>query len=115
MITLPITGKSKKEEWKTILAIAKNNGYPIHTINNLRKKLKTKKQKHQQYPIIDQHNNKWVTFTYFSPVIRRKNAVRLTIKKPHYVKFYFIYFVLHRCVTISAMTPDPTSHTDFIL
>ena len=37
MITLPITGKSKKEEWKTILAIAKNNGYPIHIINNLRK------------------------------------------------------------------------------
>jgi len=37
MITLPITEKSKKEEWKTILAIAKNNGYPIHIINNLRK------------------------------------------------------------------------------
>jgi len=37
MITLPITEKSKKEEWKTILAIAKNNGYPIH-INNLTKK-----------------------------------------------------------------------------
>jgi len=30
----------------------------------------TKKQKHQQYPIIDQHNKKWVTFTYFSPTIR---------------------------------------------
>ena len=38
MITLPITEKSKKEEWKTILAIARNNGYPINIINNLRKK-----------------------------------------------------------------------------
>ena len=37
MITLPIREKSKKEEWKTILDIAKNNGYPIHIINNLRK------------------------------------------------------------------------------
>jgi len=37
MITLPITEKSKKEEWKTILATAKNNGYPIRIINNLRK------------------------------------------------------------------------------
>ena len=26
MITLPITEKSKQEEWKTILTIAKNNG-----------------------------------------------------------------------------------------
>jgi len=60
MITLPIKEKSKKEEWKTILAIAKNNGYPIHIINNLRKKLTTKKQKHQQYPVIEQHNKKWV-------------------------------------------------------
>jgi len=37
MKTLPITKKIKKEEWKTILAIARNNEYPIHIINNLRK------------------------------------------------------------------------------
>jgi hypothetical protein len=48
IITLPITEKSKKEKWKTILAIARNNGYPIRIINYLRKKLSTKKQKHQQ-------------------------------------------------------------------
>ena len=70
MITLPITEKSRKE-WKTILAIAKNNGYPIHVINNLKEKMTTKKQKHQQHPTINQHNKKWVTFTYFSPIIRR--------------------------------------------
>jgi len=46
MIKLPTTKNLKKEEWKT-----KNNGYPTHIINNLRKKLTTKKQKHQQYTI----------------------------------------------------------------
>jgi len=50
MITLPITKKSKKEEWKTILATARNNGYPIHIINILRKKLTTKKQKTNNIP-----------------------------------------------------------------
>jgi len=43
MITLPITEKSRKE-WKTKLAIAKNNGYPIHVVNNLKGKKTTKKQ-----------------------------------------------------------------------
>jgi hypothetical protein len=32
MITLPITEKSKQEEWKTILTIAKNNGYSINLL-----------------------------------------------------------------------------------
>ena len=76
MITLPITEKSRKGEWKTILALAKNNGYPIHVINNLKEKLTTKKQKHQrhqQHPIINQHKKKWVTFTYFSPIIKCNN------------------------------------------
>jgi len=70
MITLPITEKSKQEEWKAILTIAKNNGYPVNTINYLKTKLISKKQKHQQYPMTISHNKKWVTFTYFSPVIR---------------------------------------------
>jgi len=37
---------------------------------NLKKKMTTKKQKHQRHPKINQHNKKWVTFTYFSPIIR---------------------------------------------
>ena len=59
-------------EWQTILAIAKNNGYPIKTIDNLGKKLLARKQKQQQ----DQHQEttelrkKWVTFTHYSPLIR---------------------------------------------
>jgi len=71
MITLPITEKSKQEESKTILTIAKNNGYSISTINNLKTKLIAKKQKHQQNPTTIPHKKKWVNFTYFSPIISR--------------------------------------------
>ena len=70
MITLPITEKSKQEEWKTIFTVAKSNGYPVNTINNLKTKLIANKRKHQQYPMTIPHNKKWVTFTYFSPIIR---------------------------------------------
>ena len=71
MITLPITKKSKQEEWKTILTIAKSNGYPVNTINDLKTKLIAKKQKHQKYPLTIPHNKTWEIFTYFSPIIRR--------------------------------------------
>jgi len=71
MITLPITEKSKQEEWKTILTIAKSNGYPVNTINNLKTKLIAKKRKHQQYPMTIPHNKTWVTSTCLSPIIRR--------------------------------------------
>jgi len=43
MLTLPIA-----EEWKTIITMAKNNGYPVGIINDLRTKLTSKK--HQQHP-----------------------------------------------------------------
>ena len=45
MITLPVTEKSKKDEWKPILTIAENNGYSIHTIRNLKTKIIVRKQK----------------------------------------------------------------------
>jgi hypothetical protein len=38
LIILPVTEKSKQEEWKTILAIAKDNGNPIDMIRNLKTK-----------------------------------------------------------------------------
>jgi len=47
--------------------IAKNNRYPINTINDLRTKLIAKKR--QQYPSTIPHNKKCVTFTYFSPMV----------------------------------------------
>ena len=69
MITFPITEKSKQEEWNTILNTAKNNGYPVNTIIDLRTKLIAKKC--PQCPSTIPHNKKWVTFTYFSPMVRR--------------------------------------------
>ena len=70
MITLTITEKSKQEEWKTILTIAKNNGYLLNIIKKLKIKLIAKKQ-NQQLPTTLLHHKKWITFTYFSPIIRR--------------------------------------------
>ena len=69
MITFPITEKSRQEEWKAIHSIAKNNRYPVNTINDLRTKLTVKK--HQQYPLTIPHDKKWVIFTYISPMVRR--------------------------------------------
>jgi len=45
MLVLPITKQAKKQEWKIILAIAQNNGFPLHFIQNLKKKLLVKKRK----------------------------------------------------------------------
>ena len=48
MITLTIMEKSKREERKAIITMAKNNGYPTGIINDLRTKLISRK--HQQQP-----------------------------------------------------------------
>jgi hypothetical protein len=61
MITLPITEQSKQQEWKIILTIPRNNGFPICIIHDLKKKLITKKQK-ENITIIQQ-TKKWITFT----------------------------------------------------
>jgi hypothetical protein len=37
MTTLPITEKSKTDEWNTIISMAANNGYPTQIIQNLRR------------------------------------------------------------------------------
>jgi hypothetical protein len=73
MSILPITKQSKQQEWKTILTIARNNGFPTHSIHNLRKKLKAKYQQQKQKPLTPtaQHNKKWVVFNYHSPLIRK--------------------------------------------
>jgi hypothetical protein len=74
MLTLPITKQLQQQEWKTIQTIARNNGFPIHIIHNLKKKSEDKKQKQQQQKLLIptiQHKKKWVTFTYHSPLIRK--------------------------------------------
>ena len=50
--------------------MARNSGYPVGIINDLRTKLTSKK--HQQHPPTTPYNKrKWVTFNYYSPMIRR--------------------------------------------
>ena len=72
MTMLPITTESRKEEWKTIVTMAEKNGYPRHTINNLKKKPTSRKvQKEKQEENEITQNKKWITFTYYSPQIRR--------------------------------------------
>ena len=44
MLTLPITGQSKHQEWKIILTIAWNNGFLTHIIHGLKKQLTTRKK-----------------------------------------------------------------------
>jgi hypothetical protein len=44
MITLPITEQATQQEWNTVLTIAENNGFPLHTIHKLKNKLTIKTQ-----------------------------------------------------------------------
>ena len=71
LIMLPISDKSKQAEWQTILAIAKSNGYPTSMIYKLKTRLINKKQTHKQQHEETISRKKWVTFTHFSPLIRR--------------------------------------------
>jgi hypothetical protein len=43
MLIIAITKQAKLEEWKIILAISQNNGFPSHNIHNLKEKLLSKK------------------------------------------------------------------------
>jgi hypothetical protein len=38
MLTLPITKYAKQQEWKIILAITQNNGFPVQIIHDPKKK-----------------------------------------------------------------------------
>jgi len=67
MLTLPITKQAKQQEWKIILAIAQNNGFPLQIIHNLKKKLTAKKQKPPT--TTTQQTKKWKTFSYQNPLI----------------------------------------------
>jgi uncharacterized protein (UPF0335 family) len=57
IITLPATKQAKQQEWKIILAIAQNNGFPVHIIHNLKKKLTVKKQKQKLSTTTQQAKN----------------------------------------------------------
>ena len=64
MNSLPLT-HNKKNEWNLIKTIAQNNNFPLRLIYNLRKTI-TK----QHLNNMKQQDQKWTTFTYYSPAIR---------------------------------------------
>jgi hypothetical protein len=86
LTTFPITEKSKQKEWGTILTIAKNNGYPPTLIHRLKTKVANRKRALKQngtQQLQQQETttlrNKSVTFTYFSPLVRKiSNLFRQT-------------------------------------
>jgi hypothetical protein len=45
MIKLPITEQARKQEWRNIIIIAHNNGFPESTIQKLRTKLMNKRSR----------------------------------------------------------------------
>jgi hypothetical protein len=70
LLTLTVTKETKDNEWRTVIAIAKQNGYPASKIHNIKTRVKNKKQNQKQQHEKTSANKKWVTFTYFSPLIR---------------------------------------------
>ena len=84
-MTVPVSEKSKQKEWGTILTIAENNGYPPALIHRLKTKLTNRKKAlkqncpQQQQQVTITLRNKWVPFTYFSPLVRKiSNLFRQT-------------------------------------
>jgi hypothetical protein len=45
MLKIPITEQARQQEWNTIHTTARNNGFPLQIIHNLKNKLMLKTQK----------------------------------------------------------------------
>ena len=75
MSALPITEQAGVQEWNKILTIAQNNGFPTHTIHNLKKKLISKQKKSpvlkEEQQTKQKEDKKWITFRYHSPLVRK--------------------------------------------
>ena len=71
ILTLPVTKQAKQQEWKIKLATAKNNKFTRQNIHNLQKKLRTKQKRKNLSNTTTQQTKKWITFTYYSPLIRK--------------------------------------------
>jgi hypothetical protein len=69
MLSMPITNQARQQEWDTICTIARNNGFPLRTIHNLRKRInKTQKTDSNS---TDTPKKIWVTLTYHSPHVHK--------------------------------------------
>jgi hypothetical protein len=71
MITMPITEQAARQEWNKIITMARNNGYPEQIVYSLRNKLITNMNRRTKTQPTQQHTNKWTTFTYYGPSVRK--------------------------------------------
>ena len=68
MLSTPITEQARQQEWNTICTIARNNGFPLQTILNVRNKIiRTRKTKYSH----TYTKKKWITCTSHSPLIHK--------------------------------------------
>ena len=70
MLTIPITEQARQQEWNTIHTIARNNGFPLQIIHNLKNKLILQTQKTEN-TLTQTPRRKWITFTCYSPIIKQ--------------------------------------------
>jgi hypothetical protein len=70
MNKLPLNEKNRTTEWQTILKIAHNN-FPTNKITALRKQIERNNTVTKQQRNTERKKNKWTTFTYYSPKIRK--------------------------------------------
>ena len=69
LLSTPITDQARQQEWNTICTIAKNNGFPLQLIHNLKNKI-TRTQHTTNTPA-QTAKKKWMAFTYHSPLIHK--------------------------------------------
>ena len=63
--------QAKKQEWNKIITLAQNNGIPKYIIHGLRKKQTIKIDQTKQTQATQQQSKKWVTFTYYTPLVHK--------------------------------------------
>jgi len=68
-MNLPLGKENLKKEWQTILATA-HNSFPANKIIKLRKQLERRRNR-QETITNPEKKDKWTTFTYYSPQIRK--------------------------------------------
>jgi hypothetical protein len=71
MKKLPPNKKNRTTEWQTILRIAHNNNFQARKITTLRKQMERNNTATKQRRNAERKKNKWTTFTYYSPKIRK--------------------------------------------
>jgi hypothetical protein len=71
MYSLPLKNENKHKEKKTPLLIAKTNGIPYSIISKLNTQITQEISLTPSYNSTLSNPEKWVTFTYYNPMIRK--------------------------------------------